>query len=70
VAYVECGYRRSRAIRLCIFIADLDMRRLGEKGRSFSLKKLLPNLSLNADAPVRVFSLASLCGGAPVTLDR
>jgi hypothetical protein len=28
------------------------------------------NPSVNADAPVRVFYLASSCGGAPVTLAR
>ena len=29
-----------------------------------------PNPSVNADAPVRAFYLASRCGGAPVTLYR
>ena len=31
---------------------------------------LAPNPSVNADAPVHVFNLASACGGAPVTLYR
>ena len=31
---------------------------------------LAPNPSVNADAPVRVFNLASTGGGAPVTLIR
>jgi hypothetical protein len=30
----------------------------------------MPNPSVNADAPVRVFWLASTCAGAPVTLNR
>ena len=30
----------------------------------------MPNLSVNADAPVRAVNLASACGGAPVTLYR
>jgi hypothetical protein len=31
---------------------------------------MTPNPSVNADAPVRVFNLASACGSAPVTLFR
>jgi hypothetical protein len=35
-----------------------------------NLSKLPPNPSVNRYAPVRVFSLASDCAGAPVTLAR
>jgi hypothetical protein len=31
---------------------------------------MAPNPLVNPDAPVRIFYLASTCGGAPVTLVR
>jgi hypothetical protein len=45
--------------------------RQGQKPKlDCSLNASPPNPSVNPDAPVRVFILASLCGGAPITLNR
>jgi len=53
---------------LCTFVAALALVEFGHR-RSIEQSSVMPmphNPAVNAEAPVRVFNSASLCGSAPV----
>ncbi len=70
VASFGCASLYSKVMLRLGCIIGLHIVRSGKMARSSNSRKALPNPSVNADAPVRTYDLANVCGRATVTLFR